>query len=272
MRILAILDRLDIAAFILETTGELASRLQCRDIRVLQPRPATDPDYQSPDEGMPSDEERTRFTQDISRRAAGLHKTCRDWAKATGHVDDVHWVETAGDIRQIVAREAAGADLVVLGRPRPADPDYASQAFAGALYDAQAAVVVAPLQHHATVGAHPVVAWHPSAKLERAIESVWPLLEKAQAVTVIIGENRSGAQPDPALVGRLRDRGVPVTVDRFIITERDTGEQIRARALSARGDLLVMGAYDRPYFIEWLFGGPTRDILTHGTLPLLTHH
>ena len=171
MRILAILDRLDTAAFTLETTSELASRLQCRDIRVIQPQPATDPDYQSPDEGMPSDEERTRFAQDISGRARDLHQTCQDWATATGRAEDVHWVEIAGDIRRIVAHEAAGSDLVVLGRPRPADPGYASQAFAGALYDAQAAVVVAPLQHHATVGSHPVVAWHPSATLARAIES-----------------------------------------------------------------------------------------------------
>jgi nucleotide-binding universal stress UspA family protein len=33
-----------------------------------------------------------------------------------------------------------------------------------------------------------------------------------------------------------------------------------------------MGAYGRPHFIEWLFGGPTVDLLAHATWPILTHH
>ena len=270
MRILVILDCVETALPALETAGGLASRLGCHDIRVLQPQLASDPDYQSPDEGMPSNEARLHFARTIASRAKQLHQICTDWAATAGHAADLHWVEQAGDIRTIVAHEATQSDLVVMGRPHADDLAPVRQAFAGALYDARAAVVMAPLQHYATVGLNPVVAWHPSPGLERAIESAWPLLEKARKVTVIIGETRLNTQPDPALVAALRHTGVTVAVERFITTNTDIGARIRV--LAAQADLLVMGAYGRPHFIEWLFGGPTLDILTHAPLPLLTHH
>ncbi|WP_240471508.1 universal stress protein [Komagataeibacter rhaeticus] len=270
MRILVILDCVETALPALETAGGLACRLGCHDIRVLQPQPATDPDYQSPDEGMPGNEARLHFARTIADRATQLHRICTDWAAATGHTTDTHWVERAGDIRATVAHEASGSNLVVMGRPHAGDAAAISPSLAGALYDARAAVVMAPLRAYATIGLNPVVAWHASPGLERAIASAWPLLEQARKVTVIIGESRLDTQPDPALVATLRHKGVTVAVERFISTDTDVGARIRA--LAAQGDLLVMGAYGRPHFLEWLFGGPTLDILTHALLPLLTHH
>lgn len=131
---------------------------------------------------------------------------------------------------------------------------------------------MAPLQHHATIGAHPVIAWHESANLMKAISSAQPLWEKAEKVTIVIGEKLSNEVPDPMLVKELRAKGVVVEVNRFIIGEQKLGEQIRTHALSAHADLLVMGAYSRPHFIEWLLGSPTQDILAHARLPILTHN
>ncbi|WP_338042943.1 universal stress protein [Novacetimonas pomaceti] len=272
MRILAILDRPETAMFTLETAGGLADRMNGSEIRVLCPQPAGDPDFQSPDEGLPTHEEKARFARDISTRVEALHNAFDRWAASAGRSHGARWVEIAGDIRKVVAREAMTADMTVLSRPRSGDPDHVTLAFSAALYDAMAAVVVAPLQHHQTVGAHPVIAWHPAPNLERAMAAARPLLDGASRVTVIIGESRENEQPEPPFVDALRQRGIVVTVDRFIIASANVGEEIRTRALAAGGDLLVMGAYSRPHFIEWLFGGPTRDILAHGTLPILTHH
>ncbi|NHN87961.1 universal stress protein [Acetobacter conturbans] len=272
MYILAILDRPETASFTLETTAELARRLGCTDIRGLHPQLAEDPAFQSPDEGMPSDGERKRFAQAVSARAESLRRIFQHWTQDAGLVGTSHWIEIAGDVRRIVAREAASADMVVLSRPRADDPAYVSQAFAGALYDARATVVVAPLQHHDTVGSHPIIAWHPAENLERALAAARPLLEKARTVTVIIGERRAGEVADPLLVSDLRAQGVAVSVERFVITSPNVGEDIRKHALASGGDLLVMGAYSHAHFLEWLFGGPTQDLLTHATLPLLTHH
>ncbi|MCP1242950.1 universal stress protein [Acetobacter lambici] len=123
-----------------------------------------------------------------------------------------------------------------------------------------------------TFGQHPVVAWQDTPNLIRAVNAAWPLLRTARHVTILVGEHQPNAVPDPALLAQLRASGVAVTLERFVLTEQSVGEQIRTRATQAGADLLVMGAYGRPHFIEWLFGGPTVDLLAHATWPILTHH
>ncbi|NHO34312.1 universal stress protein [Acetobacter fallax] len=272
MRILAILDRIETATYTLETACELAARLGHPLIRVLHPELQDNPDYQMPDEGMPSPEEEKRFAQKVSATADALRDIFQKWKAGLTGEHAAEWIEIAGDVRKTVAREAMNADITVLSRPRSSDPEEVTQAFSGALYDAGTTVVVAPLQHHGTVGRHPVIAWHPSSALDRAMAAAQPFLDRASHVSIVIGEDRENEVAEPPIAEELRKKGVTVSIDRFVIASSDVGEEIRQHALKAGGDLLVMGAYSRPHFIEWLFGGPTQDILSHATLPILTHH
>ena len=52
----------------------------------------------------------------------------------------------------------------------------------------------------------------------------------------------------------------------------DAGIAILAAAASQGADLLVMGAYGRTRFSEWMFGGATRHVLAEATLPVLMRH
>lgn len=272
MRILAILDRIETALFTLETATELAARLGHSSIRVLHPELQDDPDYQVPDEGIPSWEEEKRFAQTVAAKADALRGIFREWYSTFKGTQTAEWVEVSGNIRKIVAREAMTADMTVLSRPRASDPEEVAQVFSGALYDAKATVIVAPLQHYETIGSHPVIAWHRSSALDQAIAAAIPLLKQSFHVSFVIGEERENDVAEPDIADELRRLGVTVTVDRFLISSSDVGEEIRQHALAAGGDLLIMGAYSRSHFIEWLFGGPTQDILSHATLPILTHH
>jgi nucleotide-binding universal stress UspA family protein len=272
MRLLAVLDRADTAVFTLEALAGLLNRLGPADSTILHVEPVRDPDYLSPDEGMPGKTEHERFVHTVSARADTLRQIAQEWTRAVTPPRDTAWTERVGDVRTLVGREAAGVDITVLSRPLPHDDSAVAEAFAGALYDAQAAVLIAPLEHCATFGQHPVVAWRPSYSLDLAVQAALPLLERASRVTFIIGENTPMEVPAPPLGAVLAQMGVSVQVDRFLLGAGDTGEQVRQRALAVGGDLLVMGAYTRPHFIEWLFGGPTQDILAHGTLPILTRH
>ena len=91
-------------------------------------------------------------------------------------------------------------------------------------------------------------------------------------MAIVLEEGTTHEGADPPLAGDRAGLGVGGRIERFLLGAVDTGEQVRQHALAAGGDLLVMGAYTRPHFIEWLFGGPTQDILAHGTLPILTRH
>lgn len=272
MRLLAVLDRVDTAPFTLEALAGLLNRLGPAQSSILHVAPSCDPDYLSPDEGMPDAAEHARFEHTVSAQTDTLRQIAQEWTQAVIPHRDTAWTERVGDTRTLVAREAAGADITVLSRPRSQDNAAVAEAFAGALYDAGAAVLIAPLEHYATLGLRPVVAWHPSHTLDLALQAARPILERASHVTFVIGENAPMEVPDPPLGAELARQGVAVHVDRFLLNTGDIGEHVRQHALSAGGDLLVMGAYTRPHFIEWLFGGPTQDILAHGTLPILTRH
>ncbi|MBB2200648.1 universal stress protein [Gluconacetobacter tumulisoli] len=277
MRLLIVLDRPDTALFTLKTAGALAERLHADHIRILHPRLADNPAFQTPDEGMPTTGEQQRFAREVTERADKLREIASAWMgpapAGVRHQPDRQWVEIAGDVRKIAAQEARSADFVIHGRPRAGDPGYVADAFAGILYDAEATLVVAPLQDYSSVGRRPVIGWRPSRALDNAIAAAMPLLEAAERVTLIIGEHAGTRTKLPEFTDALADRGVKIIVDRFRIDgDGDVGEQIRAHALAANADLLIMGAYTRPHFLEWLFGGPTQDVFAHATLPILTHH
>lgn len=272
MDILVILDRIETALLTLDTAALFIEKIHDSSMKVLHPRLAVDPKFQSPDEGIPSADDKARFENEVSARSAALRRIFEEWLVSSNPQKKPEWCEMSGVPRTIVAEQASAADITVLGRPLANDPDFVRQAFDGALYDVQATVLITPLQHKQAVGAHPVIAWHPSSNLDQLVTQVRPLLEQAPCVTFIIGETRENEEKAPEIVQALGSRNITVSVDRFIIPDSGVGEEIRKRALAAGGDLLIMGAYTHSHFIEWLFGGVTQDILAHDTLPILTHH
>ncbi|MCQ9154475.1 universal stress protein [Acidomonas methanolica] len=275
MRLLVVLDRPDTAPFTLKTVEGLAARLPFDEIRLLHPRMTRDPAYISPDEGLPSIEETRHFARDVVQRADALRRIATDWithlpSSGLGSVDG-QWLEVEGDIRMIVTREAMLADVVVHGRPRVNDPDYVSDAFGAILYDAEATLLIAPLQDFPIVGRKPVIGWRPSAALDKAIAAAMKLLETADRVTFLIGDEKHAETALPDFTRTLEAKGVTITVTRFQVENERLGEQIREHALAANADLLIMGSSPRRHFLEWLFGPPMQDMFTRATLPVLTH-
>ncbi|HVJ61947.1 MAG TPA: universal stress protein, partial [Tahibacter sp.] len=50
------------------------------------------------------------------------------------------------------------------------------------------------------------------------------------------------------------------------------GQALLDAAAANDATLLVMGAYGRTRFSEWIFGGATRHALAHASLPVLLRH
>lgn len=272
MRLLAILDDAQSATQTLNAAGLLAGRLGGADVCVLHPIPTTDPDFQSPDEGMPDPTQQARFAQTVAASTHALHQIFATWRGTLPSTINARWLEQTGELRTILRHAATSADLVVLAPSSPTCTQTTRQIFATLLYDAQAAVLIPPPTAQATLGLHPVVAWQDSPNLLRAVHSAMPLLQTARQVTIMVGEHHPGTTPTPALVAELEAAGVAVVLERFTLAAGSVGAQIKTRATQAGADLLVMGAYGRPHFVEWLFGGPTVDLLAHATWPILTQH
>ncbi|MFT8418333.1 MAG: universal stress protein [Acetobacter sp.] len=273
MRLIAVLDEPQTAALTLNTASQLAERLGGAELCVFHPIPDTNPDFQSPDEGLPDPAQQAHFTHMLATRAKAVFQIFETWHTAMPSRAYAHWLEQTGDIRTLLRHVGATADFVVLDPTTPTSAQTTRQIFATALYDMQATVLMAPHTTQASFAQHPVVAWQDTPNLLSAVHSALPLLKTAQHVTVLVGESHPNATPEPALLAQLRACGVGVTLERFALTGHSAlGGQIRARAAQAGADLLVMGAYGRPHFVEWLFGGPTVDLLAHAPWPILTHH
>lgn len=121
------------------------------------------------------------------------------------------------------------------------------------------------------------VAWNGSAQSERAVHSSLPLLRRASRVVLIDGSHiepvvAPGADPTRNLEQYLTGYDIGVTRIRIDPDTAHAGQEILAAAFDGSADLLVMGAYGRARFSEWMFGGATRHILEHARLPLFMRH
>ena len=98
-----------------------------------------------------------------------------------------------------------------------------------------------------------------------------PLLQKANRVTVltVIGGTEVSGPSAEQLIQYLQRHGIAVEPMRIGLDGKDTGQAILAAAQSLDCDLLIKGAYTQSRLRQMIFGGATRHILAHATLPVL---
>jgi nucleotide-binding universal stress UspA family protein len=120
------------------------------------------------------------------------------------------------------------------------------------------------------------IAWNNSREAARAIAEAMPFLMRARTVRLVsITSPLDNAKPiEQALEGvmaHLSRHGIKAEAS-TVPYAGNTGEQIEQLAHQHDADLIVMGAYGHLRLIEFIFGGATRHILRHATLPVLMAH
>lgn len=121
------------------------------------------------------------------------------------------------------------------------------------------------------------VAWNGAAEGLRAIHAARPLLARARRIVALRGLRREqhteiGWLPEFALDAYFARHGLHVESSRLDADDESAGAALLDAAGSAGADLLVMGAFGRPRFSEWIFGGATRHVLQHAAMPVLLRH
>lgn len=129
----------------------------------------------------------------------------------------------------------------------------------------------------ASVGMKALVAWNGSKEAARATFDALPLLRQAKKVTVlgiaqVRGKGDALPLPDTAIGATLARHGCDVTVKTVSAAEHSVGEEILVQVKAEGADLLVMGAYGHTRLRELVFGGATRHITRHLTVPTLLGH
>jgi nucleotide-binding universal stress UspA family protein len=211
------------------------------------------------DAGAAFDEWRTRHGLPPDRERAGLNGVSVSWHERTG---------MPGGILRDAARFA---DLVVmrgLGPNGPVDGDAMLEAV---LFDAGRPVLLSPAAAPASLFEGALIAWAGGREEVRAIAAALPLLSRMKQVAIrTIGAHDDAHTED--LIAYLRHHGIAATAAQMQPGGKTVSEALLSEAKAIQASLLVMGGYHHSRTREAVFGGTTRQIISHVELPVLLAH
>ncbi|HXP31847.1 MAG TPA: universal stress protein [Stellaceae bacterium] len=189
------------------------------------------------------------------------------------------WRVLEGSTVDLATLHARYADIAVLGQVDPDNPlANAPTLPESVLMGAGRPVLIVPyVGHFATLGKNVLVAWNATREAARATGDALPLLTEAKTVTVLSFDppgdiDTGGRLPASHLVEHLRRHGIAAVASTLPLGEVGVGDQILSRAADLGCDLIVMGGYGHSRTRELIFGGASRSLLQHMTVPVLMAH
>ena len=142
---------------------------------------------------------------------------------------------------------------------------------------ARPVLVVPSAGNYVSVGKRPLIAWNGDKEAVRAAFDAVPLMAHAELVRILAidpdtrGKNDMISRGDELAVCLAR-HGLVTETTTSISAGIAVGDELLNRLSDFGSDLLVMGCYGHSRFREMLFGGASRDVLEHMTVPVLMSH
>lgn len=129
----------------------------------------------------------------------------------------------------------------------------------------------------ATIGTRVLVAWDSTREASRALHDAMPVMENAEAVTVMTvvateGERAPALAALDRVVRHLERKGLTAQAEATLRGDLGVSDVLLSRASDIGADMIVAGAYHHSPYREALFGGVTYDLLDHMTVPVLMSH
>jgi nucleotide-binding universal stress UspA family protein len=251
---------------------DLAARVGARLDGLHVTPPAEAPPYYKPSV-LP------KVEQEIAARlVADAHAAATIFHEETAQrLPDARWYEAAGDISSGVCARARYADMVILGQYEWQDPP---QRHPLPVPNSVAShcgrpVLVVPADAPAAALTKIAIAWDGSREAVRAVHDALPLLHLARSIEILTMVSPSTIQDEAGgkdLSAHLAHHGIEATMDVRQIATRDEHGSLRKEIEQGHSDLLVMGGYSHPMWVEFVFGGATQSILLSLRTPILVSH
>ncbi|MFC5525442.1 universal stress protein [Rhodanobacter ginsengisoli] len=201
-------------------------------------------------------------------------------ARATGSgVPRAAWQVATGYLPSVLERIGNWQDLLVLERTANA-PWGTTPAISRILLTAGLPCIMLPTGYEQAFSLDCIaLAWNGAAEAVRAIHAALPLIRRAKRVLLLQGESRPefsvseiSWRPEFDIFHYLRQHGAQVEQHPLVTSGRDAGVALLDAADQHGADLLVMGAWGRTRFSEWMLGGATRHVLNHAGIPVFMRH
>lgn len=227
--------------------------------------------------GMAADAGSVLVEAELQRREICMQEAQSEFfSKCASRADKVEWRYTEDDAAGEVTLAARSADLVILGQadPETAADDGTSPSFvADVVLNSGKPVLIVPYAgHFENVGRRMMVAWTSAREAGRALTDSLPMLERSEAVEVVLFDEGDGGVNHSDVQTYLQDHGVNATVKRYPGDELSAGELILSRASDDEADCIVMGAYGHSRLKETLLGGATKTVMKLMTVPVMMSH
>ena len=224
------------------------------------------------------DEQRSAFRRQAEAIGAEFQsRTAAEGISSEWRCEDAGPLGVAASVVEL----ATGADLVVAEH---AGTETAWEVLAAVperlLLEGKRPLVLTPQAGDGSVAAQRVtIGWKRRPEAARAAFDALPVLRNADHVEIVAvhdGDGPNEAQeafsPADDVAAALARHGVEVEIAVLSSEGRSEGEALLARAHAQGSDLLVIGAYGRSRVSEFVFGGVTRHVLGHMTLPVFMAH
>jgi nucleotide-binding universal stress UspA family protein len=237
--------------------------------------------------GVPAPPVRLPYGSDLVKAMAAAQKKETEeiaaiFARMTANQTFVaEWRAEKGphvDPTAVVMEHSRSADLIIAGQT---DPDWEASPLQDvaehlALGSGRPVLVVPYIGRYPEIGRNVVIAWKAGRESARAVFDALPILRQAEQVQILEIEegrpHRNGVAPDNSIAVALARHGIKPTVRTSVAGDISIGDEILSRLADMSADLLVMGAYGHSRMRELVFGGVTRHIARHMTVPTFFSH
>jgi nucleotide-binding universal stress UspA family protein len=197
--------------------------------------------------------------------------------------EDVCWTyqKAIGDVASEIAAYSSLADLIVTGRETSRSEYGSAISLLGDVIQWSRTPVFVPAQDEPgfDVTGTAMLAWNGSIEAANAIRSSLGLLKLASKVHVLQIEEQNDKTkqfPGTQLLQYLSRQGIHAELIVEQCGKRLEDEDFIAATLMAharsRNAYIVMGGYSHSRIGEFIFGGVTRTMLSHSSVPLVIAH
>ncbi|MCX8506897.1 MAG: universal stress protein [Alphaproteobacteria bacterium] len=187
------------------------------------------------------------------------------------------WREIEGAAPLILASEGRVYDLIVMAKPDPEQAIDTDIILEAGLFETGRPVLIVPVE--TKIPPRPIIfrtvliAWNGSPETARTIGLSMPLLSRADKI--YIHSSAAGFVPGPSgeeLAEYFAAHGFKTEISHDHDSSIPAGEAHLARAKAVNADVIIKGAYTHSRLRNFVFGGATRHIIAHTSLPVLLAH
>lgn len=210
--------------------------------------------------------------------AASAQAEARFRAAAAARGVDADWQVGEGDASELLTLAGRYFDLVVVEQTSFAVDEVGRDVAEECVIHCGTPVLVVPRAWGASpVGRRIAIAWNASRQSAAALRGSQGLIARAETVTVLKGRDKDSfpsitRRPHLDIAASIERHAKSVSVVPFEPSDRDAGARLLGVVREADADLLVMGAYGRSAWREFIFGGATRHVLAGMSVPVLMAH